>query len=56
MTSDADVVLLHWAFWVHGDLILIYYWGRLHLVVPMGSGPCSTVLRPLWVANAMVLD
>ena len=22
MTSDPDVVLLHWAFWVQGDLIL----------------------------------
>ena len=44
MTSDPNVVLLRWAFWVRGDLILIYYWGRLHSAVPMGGGPCSAVL------------
>ena len=53
-TSDPDVVLLRWAFWVRSDLILIYYWGGLHSAVPMGSGPCSAVLLTLWVANAMV--
>ena len=36
------------------DLILIYYWGGLRLVVPMGGGPCSAVLRHLRVANALV--
>ena len=54
MTSDPDVVLLRWAFWVCGDLILIYYWGGLHSAAPMGGGPCSAVLQPLWAANAMV--
>ena len=44
MTSDPDVVLLCWVFWVRGDLILIYYWGGIHLAAPMGGGPCSTVL------------
>ena len=29
MTNDPDVVLLRWAFWMPGDLILIYYWGGL---------------------------
>ena len=43
-----------WAFWVQGDLILIYYWGGLHLAVPMGSGPCSVVLQQLRVVNALV--
>ena len=33
------VVLLHWAFLVQGDLILIYYW--LCSASPTGSGPCS---------------
>ena len=37
------------------DLILLYYWGRLCSVVPMGGGPCSTVLQHLKVANALVL-
>ena len=36
------------------DLILIYYWGGLHLVVPMGGSPCSAVLRHLRVANTLV--
>ena len=36
------------------DLILIYYWGRLCSVAPMGGGPCSTVLRYLRAANALV--
>ena len=43
-SSDPDVVLLRWAFWVQGDLILIYYWGRLRLAAPMGGDPCSAVL------------
>ena len=55
-TSDPDVVLLCWAFRVHGDLILIYYWGGLRSAAPMGSGSCSAVLRPLWVASAMVCN
>ena len=54
MLSDPDVVLLRWAFWVQGDLILIYYWGGLRSAAPMGSGPCSAVLRHLRVANALV--
>ena len=29
MSSDPNVILLRWAFWVQGDLILIYYWGGL---------------------------
>ena len=44
-SSDPDVVLLRWAFWVQGDLILIYYWGGLRSAAPMGGGPCSEVLR-----------
>ena len=52
--SDPDVVLLHWAFWVQGDLILIYYWGGLRSAAPMGGGPCSAVLRHLRAANALV--
>ena len=36
------------------DLILIYYWGGLCSVVPMGSGPCSAVLQHLRAANALV--
>ena len=54
MSSDPDVVLLHWAFWVQGDLILIYYWGGLCLAAPMGSSPCSAVFRHLRVVNALV--
>ena len=53
-TSDPDVILLHWAFWVSGDLILIYYWGVFRSAMPTGGSPCSAVLRPLWAANAMV--
>ena len=41
-------------FWVHGDLILIYYWCGLCSAVPTCGSPCSAVLQPLWVANAMV--
>ena len=37
-----------------GDLILIYYWGGLHSVAPMGGGPCSAVLQHLRAANALV--
>ena len=36
------------------DLILLYYWGGLCLAAPMGSGPCSAVLRHLRAANALV--
>ena len=36
------------------DLILIYYWGGLHSVAPMGGGPCSAVLWHLRAANALV--
>ena len=53
-SSDPDVVLLCWASWVQGDLILIYYWGGLCSVVPTGGGPCSTVLRHLRAVNALV--
>ena len=53
-SSDPDVVLLCWAFWVQGDLILIYYWGGLCSAAPMGGGPCSAVLRHLRVVNALV--
>ena len=52
--ATPDVVLLRWAFKVPGDLIFIYYWGELHSVVPMGSGPCSAVLRHLRTFNALV--
>ena len=52
--SDPDVVLLRWAFWVQGDLILIYSWGGLCSVAPMGGGPCLAVLRHLRAANALV--
>ena len=44
------------AFWVRGDLILIYYWGGLHLAAPTGGGPCSAVLRHLRAANALVRE
>ena len=54
MSSDPDVALLRWAFWVQGDLILIYYWGGLCSVAPTGGGPCSTVLRHLRAVNALV--
>ena len=54
MSSNPDVVLLHWAFWVQGDLILIYYWGGLCWVVPTGGGPCSAVLRHLRAVNTLV--
>ena len=54
MSSDPDVILLHWAFWVQGDLILIYYGGRLCSAVPMGGSPCSAVLRHLRAVNALV--
>ena len=53
-SGDPDVVLLCWAFWMQGDLILIYYWGGLHSVVPMGGGACSAVLQHLTVVNALV--
>ena len=36
------------------DLILLYYWGRLRSAAPLGSGPCSAVLRHLRAANALV--
>ena len=36
------------------DLILIYYWGGLRSAAPMGGGPCSTILRHLRAANALV--
>ena len=36
------------------DLILLYYWGRLRSAAPTGGGPCSTVLRHLRAANALV--
>ena len=54
MSGDPDVVLLRWAFWVQGDLILIYYWGRLRSVVPTGGSPCSAVLQHLRAVNALV--
>ena len=54
MLSNPDVVLLHWAFWVQGDLILIYYWGGLCSAAPMGGDPCLAVLRHLRAANALV--
>ena len=54
MSSNPDVVQLHWAFWVQGDLILIYYWGRLRSAAPMGGGPCSAVLRHLMAVNTLV--
>ena len=38
-SSEPDVVLLRWEFWVQGDLILIYYWGGLCLAAPTGGGP-----------------
>ena len=53
-SGDPDVVLLHWALWVQGDLILIYYWGRLRSVAPTGGNPCSAVLRHLQAVNALV--
>ena len=43
-SGDPDVVLSHQAFWGASDLILLYYWGGLRSVVPMGGGPCSAVL------------
>ena len=52
--SDLNVVLLRWAFWVQGDLILIYYWGGLCSAAPMGGSPCSAVLRHLRVVDALV--
>ena len=54
MSSNPNVVLLLWAFWVQGDLILIYYWDGLCSVVPMGGSPCSAVLQHLRVVNALV--
>ena len=54
MLSGPDVILLRWAFWVQGDLILIYYWGGLRSAVPTGSSPCSAVLRHLRAANTLV--
>ena len=54
MSGDPDVVLLCQAFWVWGDLILIYYWGGLRLAAPMGGGPCSPVLQHLRAVNALV--
>ena len=54
MLSDPDVVLLHWTFWVQGDLILIYYWAGLRSAAPTGGSPCSAVLRHLRAANALV--
>ena len=56
MSGNPDVILLHWTFWVQGDLIFIYYWGRLCLAVPMGSGPCSAVLQHLRAVNALVRE
>ena len=53
-SATPNVVLLRWAFWVHSDLILIYYWGGLRLAAPTGGGPCSTVLRHLRAANTLV--
>ena len=53
-SSDPDVVLLRWVFWVQGDLILIYYWGGLCSAAPMGGSPCSAVLWHLRAVNALV--
>ena len=53
-SGDPDVVLLRRAFWVQGDLILIYYWGGLRSAVPTGGSPCSAVLRHLRAVNALV--
>ena len=53
-SSKPDVVLLRWAFWVQGDLIVIYYWGGLRSVAPTGGSPCSAVLRHLRVVNTLV--
>ena len=36
------------------NLILLYYWGGLRLVAPMGGSPCSAVLLHLRVANTLV--
>ena len=54
MTSDPDVTLLHWAFWVQSDLILFITGAgsarqqiRVVVLAPL-------VLRPLWAANALV--
>ena len=54
MTSNPDVILLRWASWVQGDLILF--------ITGVGSAQqhlqavvlAPLVLRPLWVANALV--
>ena len=54
MSGDPDVVLLRWAFWVQGDLILIYDWGGLRSVAPMGGSPCLAVLQHLRAVNALV--
>ena len=54
MSSDPDVVLLCWAFWVQGDLIPIYYWGGLRSAAPMGGSPCFAVLQHLRAVNALV--
>ena len=53
-TSDPDVLLRHWAFWMQGDLILFITgagsaWQHLWAAVL-----APLVLQPLWVANAMV--
>ena len=55
-SGNPDVVLLCWAFWVQGDLILIYYWGGLHSAAPTGGSPCSAVLRHLRVVNALARE
>ena len=55
-SGDPDVVLLRWAFRVQCDLILIYYWGRLHSAGPTGGGPCSAVLQHLRAVNALVRE
>ena len=53
-TSDPDVVLLCWAFWVQGDLILFITGAGSARWCLWVAVLAPLVLWPLWVANALV--
>ena len=54
MTSDPDVILLRWAFWVQGDLILFITGAGSTWQCLQAAVLAPLVLQPLWVANALV--
>ena len=54
MTSDPDVILLRWAFWLQEDLILFITGADSARWCLWAAVLALLVLRPLWVANTLV--